>query len=208
MMEKGAELLGGKSRAAPNGAKSSSPSNGHYSEPESGGGDSGDEHGASLGPPRRRRQGGGGGGGRGGEPSRAASSLPVPGLRRSVRAAAEPRPRVCGAGSGSARRGPAAAPAVLNDGEGVSPGSRRRPHCSVGINSPFRLLLPPPRRSSGLNPRRRRWAGGWRGEEVAYSARPRRGLRQPARPPHGGSLGRRLGTLQPLISLPSFALQM
>ncbi|XP_021403295.2 REST corepressor 3 isoform X1 [Lonchura striata] len=44
MMEKGAELLGGKSRAAPNGAKSSSPSNGHYSEPESGGGDSGDEH--------------------------------------------------------------------------------------------------------------------------------------------------------------------
>ncbi|XP_056342816.1 REST corepressor 3 isoform X2 [Oenanthe melanoleuca] len=43
-MEKGAELLGGKSRAAPNGAKSSSPSNGHYSEPESGGGDSGDEH--------------------------------------------------------------------------------------------------------------------------------------------------------------------
>ncbi|XP_014108415.1 PREDICTED: REST corepressor 3 isoform X3 [Pseudopodoces humilis] len=44
MMEKGAELLGSKSRAAPNGAKSSSPSNGHYSEPESGGGDSGDEH--------------------------------------------------------------------------------------------------------------------------------------------------------------------
>ncbi|KAM4786079.1 REST corepressor 3 isoform 1-T1 [Cyanocitta cristata] len=44
MMDKGAELLGGKSRAAPNGAKSSSPSNGHYSEPESGGGDSGDEH--------------------------------------------------------------------------------------------------------------------------------------------------------------------
>ncbi|XP_074945073.1 REST corepressor 3 isoform X2 [Phalacrocorax aristotelis] len=45
MMEKGAELLGGKSRAAPNGTKSSSsPSNGHYSEPESGGGDSGDEH--------------------------------------------------------------------------------------------------------------------------------------------------------------------
>ncbi|RMC12433.1 hypothetical protein DUI87_09948 [Hirundo rustica rustica] len=44
MMEKGAELLGGKSRAAPNGAKSGSPSNGHYSEPESGGGDSGDEH--------------------------------------------------------------------------------------------------------------------------------------------------------------------
>ncbi|XP_063246795.1 REST corepressor 3 isoform X1 [Prinia subflava] len=44
MMERGAELLGGKSRAAPNGAKSSSPSNGHYSEPESGGGDSGDEH--------------------------------------------------------------------------------------------------------------------------------------------------------------------
>ncbi|XP_017667170.1 PREDICTED: REST corepressor 3 isoform X1 [Lepidothrix coronata] len=44
VMEKGAELLGGKSRAAPNGAKSSSPSNGHYSEPESGGGDSGDEH--------------------------------------------------------------------------------------------------------------------------------------------------------------------
>uniref|UniRef100_A0A8D2M5I6 REST corepressor 3 n=1 Tax=Zonotrichia albicollis TaxID=44394 RepID=A0A8D2M5I6_ZONAL len=43
-MEKGAELLGGKSRTAPNGAKSSSPSNGHYSEPESGGGDSGDEH--------------------------------------------------------------------------------------------------------------------------------------------------------------------
>ncbi|XP_053793326.1 REST corepressor 3 isoform X1 [Vidua macroura] len=43
-MEKGAELLGVKSRAAPNGAKSSSPSNGHYSEPESGGGDSGDEH--------------------------------------------------------------------------------------------------------------------------------------------------------------------
>ncbi|XP_059697086.1 REST corepressor 3 isoform X1 [Haemorhous mexicanus] len=43
-MEKGAELLGGKNRAAPNGAKSSSPSNGHYSEPESGGGDSGDEH--------------------------------------------------------------------------------------------------------------------------------------------------------------------
>ncbi|KAM6127995.1 REST corepressor 3 isoform 1-T1 [Pterocles gutturalis] len=44
MMEKGAELLGGKNRAAPNGTKSSSPSNGHYSEPESGGGDSGDEH--------------------------------------------------------------------------------------------------------------------------------------------------------------------
>ncbi|XP_043399632.1 REST corepressor 3 isoform X4 [Chelonia mydas] len=44
MMEKGAEFLGGKSRAAPNGTKSSSPSNGHYSEPESGGGDSGDEH--------------------------------------------------------------------------------------------------------------------------------------------------------------------
>ncbi|XP_057221063.1 REST corepressor 3 isoform X1 [Malurus melanocephalus] len=44
MMEKGAELLGGKSRAAPNGAKSGSPSNGHYSEPESGGGDSDDEH--------------------------------------------------------------------------------------------------------------------------------------------------------------------
>ncbi|XP_036235718.1 REST corepressor 3 isoform X1 [Molothrus aeneus] len=43
-MEKGAELLGGKSRTAPNGAKSSSPSNGHYSEPESGGGDSSDEH--------------------------------------------------------------------------------------------------------------------------------------------------------------------
>ncbi|XP_071595664.1 REST corepressor 3 isoform X4 [Heliangelus exortis] len=43
-MEKGAELLGGKNRAAPNGTKSSSPSNGHYSEPESGGGDSGDEH--------------------------------------------------------------------------------------------------------------------------------------------------------------------
>ncbi|XP_061204344.1 REST corepressor 3 isoform X3 [Neopsephotus bourkii] len=47
MMEKGAELLGGRSRAAPNGTKSSSPSNGHYSEPESGGGDSGDEHGAT-----------------------------------------------------------------------------------------------------------------------------------------------------------------
>ncbi|XP_061331379.1 REST corepressor 3 isoform X5 [Pezoporus flaviventris] len=45
MMEKGAELLGGRSLAAPNGTKSSSPSNGHYSEPESGGGgDSGDEH--------------------------------------------------------------------------------------------------------------------------------------------------------------------
>ncbi|XP_077669922.1 REST corepressor 3 isoform X1 [Eretmochelys imbricata] len=44
MMEKGAEFLGGKSRTAPNGTKSSSPSNGHYSEPESGGGDSGDEH--------------------------------------------------------------------------------------------------------------------------------------------------------------------
>ncbi|XP_074845669.1 REST corepressor 3 isoform X2 [Carettochelys insculpta] len=44
MMEKGAEFLGGKSRAAPNGTKSNSPSNGHYSEPESGGGDSGDEH--------------------------------------------------------------------------------------------------------------------------------------------------------------------
>uniref|UniRef100_A0A8C0JD77 REST corepressor 3 n=1 Tax=Chelonoidis abingdonii TaxID=106734 RepID=A0A8C0JD77_CHEAB len=41
MMEKGAEFLGGKSRVAPNGTKSSSPANGHYSEPESGG--SGDE---------------------------------------------------------------------------------------------------------------------------------------------------------------------
>ncbi|XP_014453626.1 REST corepressor 3 isoform X3 [Alligator mississippiensis] len=52
MMEKGGELLGGKSRAAANGTKGGggggggggSPSNGHCSEPDSGGGDSGDEH--------------------------------------------------------------------------------------------------------------------------------------------------------------------
>lgn len=122
MMEKGAELLGGKSRAAPNGAKSSSPSNGHYSEPESGGGDSGDEHGASLGPPRRRRQGGGGGGGRGGEPSR----LPFPG------AGAPPLRPCCGracAGRGAGARGaaPRLPPRYLTMGRECLPGAAAVP---------------------------------------------------------------------------------
>lgn len=44
-MEKGAELWGGRSRAAAGGPKSGgSPSDGPYSESESGGADSGDEH--------------------------------------------------------------------------------------------------------------------------------------------------------------------
>ncbi|XP_072186813.1 REST corepressor 3 isoform X1 [Excalfactoria chinensis] len=44
-METGAELWGGRSRAAAGGPKSGgSPSDGPYSEPESGGADSGDEH--------------------------------------------------------------------------------------------------------------------------------------------------------------------
>lgn len=123
MMEKGVELLGSKSRAAPNGTKSSSPSNGHYSEPESGGGDSGDEHGASLGPAPGRPASGGRGGWR--EGRRTASPSPAPVSCRGGAGAAAvtpPPPCACTAagraadgeagglgGRGSARRGPAPA---------------------------------------------------------------------------------------------------
>lgn len=135
-MEKGAELWGGRSRAAAGGPKSGgSPSDGPYSESESGGADSGDEHGASgavCAPPSR------GGGGREG---RGAPAAPIV-LPEAAPAPPAPSLPAAGAPSAGGRGGP---------GEVASPARRRRRQ-QRGLPGG----APAPPRGAGLGRRRGR----------------------------------------------------